>query len=70
MSEHICRNCRWWAGSTTIDLNPDWAGCDRADSWNEKRYPYTKAVASDAELYHAVLHTAPDFGCVQWEGKE
>ena len=29
----------------------------------------TLAYAQDMENYVAELHTAPDFGCVQWEAK-
>lgn len=69
MSEHICRNCRWWAGDT-IHAPKDWAGCELADSDNGRKHKHSLAKAMDAEMYHAVLQTAPDFGCVQWEGKE
>lgn len=53
-----CETCRWWqANSCMSDGSGD---CLRVSKWP------TKADTPSGQ----VLRTAPDFGCVQWEGKE
>lgn len=72
MSEHICRNCRWWdAAPTRLDLPQFWGECELGVSNDGERYHNeSKAFALDGERYGANLATAPDFGCVQWDGRE
>jgi hypothetical protein len=78
MSEHICRNCRWWdedALAMYMDEFPkkysEWRGCTLAHSSNGRPiHKNSLAVALDGEACHGGLATAPNFGCVQWEGKE
>lgn len=62
-----CEDCKHWYESTDKS-RPEWGRCDLATSKdNEPEYATSKAVAFDTEMYFAVLTTAPDFGCVQFE---
>jgi hypothetical protein len=63
-----CRTCRWWDDRNTD--RPGWGHCGLTASENGRPAHETKAVALDFESYGASLETAPDFGCVQWKGKE
>jgi hypothetical protein len=48
---------------------PDgWKHCALAESAADKPYYDTMAYAVDYECYGGDLLTAPNFGCVQWEG--
>lgn len=78
MSEQgCCRDCRWW-GEKDNDLL--WAGDIRHPTdrhhcmltyWDGQRpdWSHTKAYAVDGDNFLAILLTAPDFGCVQFEAK-
>lgn len=59
MTDQLCRNCRWWDGPPN-DIPELWGVCQRV--WN----PETLVRPSDD---YGEVETAPDFGCVQWEGK-
>jgi hypothetical protein len=64
-----CDNCRHWIKWT---LSPDKAIaiCGIAGSYDgEPCEASYKAYARDSAKYAAVLVTAPDFGCVQFEAK-
>lgn len=71
-----CENCAYWTGRS-----PDFGTCNKAESTHEGRTmlgPPTKAVAVPigpdggrftAPNTFAVLETAHDFGCVQFEAR-
>jgi len=71
-----CKDCKHWNAAGlewpwALGFTPQgWRLCDRTD--NGCRTPAASArqslaLAQDAEMYHAWLMTAPDFGCVQFE---
>lgn len=66
-----CETCKHWEGP---DVRTGWGEC--ALTWSSPRNihagpPGTKATAEPMESgCDAVLVTAPDFGCVQWEAEE
>lgn len=62
----ICSGCKWW----TKDLNKEWGTCKLTKTNSGETLHETKAAAMDWESYYAILHTAPDFGCVQFQAKE
>lgn len=77
MSEHICRNCRWWEGSGVAKAPPildghEWGECLLAES-RDINCSDDVLKSPRHEEKHCCwngLTTRDDFGCVQWEGKE
>lgn len=72
-----CVSCRWW--EKTPDENFEWNSaairgwgeCQLTEMADDKpTHEPTKAIARDGESYKAILETAPDFGCVQWEAND
>lgn len=70
----LCRDCLYWDRSephNTFTSNaPDRCAC--ALTWSHNDEPDKSdslAFAQDWESYQAVLYTAPEFGCVQFEAK-
>ena len=66
-----CANCAYWIQREPDEvamLAPKQAGWGYCELTKMVDYPEgrTKAVALDGEDYWAMLHTAPDFGCVQF----
>lgn len=64
-----CRDCKWWHMSPMLD---HWLGrgvCELTVYTKVEGlvHPETKALVSGYDDH--CLFTAPDFGCVQWEGK-
>lgn len=77
-----CRDCTWWSRGSGLDWEtPGWGYCElgemREDGYPETGYirsrlhEQTKALAVTSTPWQgdARLHTAPDFGCVQFEVK-
>ena len=71
----LCKDCKQWRkdesrGSAYVGMfapkQEGWRYCALTEYGEEAR---GKAIALDNEDYFAVLHTAPDFGCVQWASK-
>lgn len=65
-----CETCRWW-GNDDHDPNLVRRVCMltvRDDSQAE--HPDSKALTLPSMEHYTALSTAPDFGCVQWEGRE
>jgi hypothetical protein len=56
-----CKDCKWWNGKAECEIS-------RSED-NKATNAQSTAVAYDAEGYHAVLITAPTFGCNQFEAK-
>jgi hypothetical protein len=72
-----CRDCRWWEeiggfGYGSSDERPRARMLSEYSRWTwEAVHPASKALAiSDTEDTTAFLHTAADFGCVQFEAKQ
>lgn len=66
-----CKTCRWWEPSDHKATPQGYRECRLTlTSNNRHEYPQTLAFSLDDEYYAALLVTAPDFGCVQWEQKE
>lgn len=61
-----CANCKWWGQSENIKDGWGWCILTAVDQ-EIPEHKDSKAIAFDHEGYYAVLHTRPDFGCVQWE---
>jgi hypothetical protein len=57
----FCKDCKWWESSVTHGY------CDLANYENQVDHAKSKATAWGRE--GAILETAPDFGCVQFEVK-
>lgn len=74
-----CRNCKWWSldflerpPSDNKDYPPDeWGVCLKtASDDGEPIHAATRAYAVDWEIWRAVLQTAPEFCCTQYQPKE
>lgn len=70
-----CKDCRWWSTEHRLgwlsDRSDGRGHCERAES--EDGQPVDKdslAYTEDGESYRAILITAPDFGCVQFQARE
>ena len=69
-----CKDCRYWRERESEDryvgmmapVQEGWRYCTLTEM---SEAPQGRAVALDGEDYFAVLHTAPDFGCVEFEAK-
>ena len=72
-----CENClHWKQREETYDLPRGWGECDKTwlqpdaqmGGFGGAEVPKdTLAMATDWSSYKAVLQTAPNFGCVQFE---
>ena len=69
-----CKNCKYWKHLTN-QYNDRWDECTAAD-WFDRNGPITGkqfgvyADASDDTGLSAGFMTGPDFGCVNFKGKE
>jgi hypothetical protein len=75
--EKVCKNCKHWEDRKGFDENipekySEYKSCAIADgkAGEGPIIDGAKAFAVDAEYYYAVLVTAPEFGCNQFEVKE
>lgn len=67
-----CRDCKHWRTPDEGEYGPLRTNCGEcviSESENGKSKGITLAFAMDAEGYFAILKTAPNFGCVQFEAK-
>ena len=62
MSEHICRNCRWWT--------PPFEGFFPGNPWGECLKSLEDDALLNTDYEHSPVKSKADFGCVQWECKE
>jgi len=70
----LCSDCKWWRDYDTPMtyskfLMHGWKACMLTHTLGNapEANPNTWAIACDWEDYQAVLFTAPNFGCIQWE---
>lgn len=80
MIEQRCRTCTWWGESYDHDDAmaagvAGWRECelvaagDSSGAMSRNRAAFAYVDCEDA-FAGASLYTAPNFGCVQWQGKE
>lgn len=66
-----CGSCRWWQAGETRNSVARRGICGMASSWlGSAVHPESLAVATDEEGLKALLETAPEFGCAQWEKRD
>ncbi len=64
-----CRECRWWQVDEAItDIPAGWRVCQKTESEEDEPIMETRAMAlAPHDRNWAILVTAPDFGCLQFE---
>ena len=76
MTDGRCATCRHWEPpDPSRDNRPPGVGFGRCglaslEDGDTLQHWDTLAFAEDAESYMAWLHTSPEFGCVQWAGRD
>jgi hypothetical protein len=65
--EPRCESCAWWRRPMIPDGSEPRGSCARLHDSSGLTHG-SKAVAVDDHGMFASLLTAPDFGCIQWEG--
>lgn len=75
MPEQVCATCRWWGTVEIHSHEPSpktWKACAQTHSVYGKpaRLEQGRSIAQDYESYEAILMTAPDFGCNQWQARD
>lgn len=63
----VCANCIHWDEWEII--YPGWGECEITHGYGKAPTNGQKAWATDNDDYHAVLMTAPDFGCNQFKAR-
>ena len=73
-----CKDCKWWNHiADTWAHERGWGACDALSSDVETVAPLAMSKNFDfdrrewePDRWSNTIHTAPDFGCVQFEAKE
>jgi len=64
---NTCKNCQHW--EQTDIPSTGWGECSITESGTQGLRGTGLAQASSGDGYYGVLHTSPDFGCVQFAPK-
>ncbi len=64
-----CENCRWWREDSWSNHDIGWKTCDLLTPGIRNIGESHPTPTPKAAVEGSLLHTAPDFGCVQWEGE-